>query len=74
MAVLRAIALAIVFGVAAVPSLAASPPTPVFAGDGNTECRQTWEHLAECRDKRTGRIVARCRLDNMTGRWNCERV
>jgi hypothetical protein len=30
--------------------------------------------LAECRDRRSGKIVAPSRLDNMTGRWNCERA
>lgn len=69
---IRLTSLALVALVAA-PALAADPPPPVWAGDTQTECRQTWEHLAECKDKRTGRIVARCKFDNLTGRWMCSK-
>jgi hypothetical protein len=35
------------------------------------ECRQTWGHLLVCRDRKTGKVVSECRLNNMTNRWEC---
>lgn len=43
------------------------PPVPA-----TVECRQTWEHLMECRDKRTLRVVSVCRKNNVTNRWECQ--
>jgi hypothetical protein len=58
----------------AAPALAADLPPPVWAGDAPAECRQTWEHLAECKDKKTGRVVARCKFDNLVGLLICQKV
>ena len=44
-----------------------SPPPP----GTEYECRQAWGHLLVCRDRKTGKVVSECRLNNLTNRWEC---
>lgn len=54
----------VVFGIRA--TFAQTPPRGT-----EFECRQTWEHLMTCRDRKTGRVVTECRKNNLTNRWEC---
>lgn len=51
---------------------AASGATPPNMDQRKTECWSNWNDRMICRDKRSGKIVAECRKNHLTGRWECE--
>ncbi len=48
----------------------AAEPVPLSP---NMTCRETWPGLTKCRDKKSGKVVQTCRLNNLSKRWDCKR-